>query len=140
MTRQDAAKAMLTEDIIGIAEAINLCFDETRSYFMLGGILYIATIISGAVDWCTKANICFQNFIDKELADKLRAKIKLYSSDEAIPLKKQKKLMSQIVSVEKQYWMDKQAESGKWCPKFLIPDVGAYRVEGHYIGNTLEYA
>lgn len=140
MTRQDAAKMMITEDLIGIMDAINICSNETRAHFMLGGLLYIATIISGANEWCKKAGIDFHSVINKELVAKLRAKVKLYSSDDVIPLVKQKEMMFSIVAVEKQYWLDMQAKSGRWCPECMIPDVGAYLVNNHYIGNTLEYA
>lgn len=140
MTRQNTAKAMIMDDLIGITEAINICSEETRAYFMLGGLLYIATVVNGAIEWCEKANINVHSFIDTELITKLRTKAKLYSSDKLISLEKQKKLMSSIVSTEKQYWIDLQSENGWPCPKFLIPDVGSYLVNGHYIGNTLEYA
>lgn len=140
MTRQDAAKAMIKDDLIGISEAINICSKETRAHFMLGGLLYISTVINGAIEWCEKANINVHSFIDTELIAKLRTKAKLYSSDKRIPLDKQKKLMSLIVNTEKQYWLDSQAENRWPCPDFLIPDVGSYLVNGHYIGNTLEYA
>ena len=66
MTRQDAAKAMITDDLIGITEAISICSNETRTHFMLGGLLYIATVISGAIEWCKKASIDVQSFISKE--------------------------------------------------------------------------
>ncbi|MBE7001971.1 MAG: hypothetical protein E7421_04650 [Ruminococcaceae bacterium] len=138
MARQDAAKAMITDDLIGITEAINICSEETRAHFMLGGLLYIATIISGAIDWCKKADISVESFISKDLTDKLRAKVKLYSSDKLIPLTQQKELMSYIVAVEQQYWKQLQLNSG--CPEFMYPDVGSYLINGHYIGNTLEYA
>ena len=140
MTRQDAAKAMIKDDLIGITEAINICSEETRAHFMLGGLLYIATVVNGAIEWCEKDNINVQSFIDTELITKLRTKAKLYSSDKLIPLEKQKKLMSSIVSTEKQYWIDQQDGNGIPYPDFLIPDVGSYIVNGHYIGNTLEYA
>jgi hypothetical protein len=107
---------------------------------MLGGLLYFATVISGAVDWCDKAGITTTCFADKTIIDKLRAKVKLYSSDSVIPFEEQKQLMNKIVSIEKQYWIDLQAESGRWCPKFVIPDIGSYKANEHYIGNTLEYA
>ena len=140
MTRQDAAKAMITDDLIGITEAISICSNETRTHFMLGGLLYIATVISGAIEWCKKASIDVQSFISKDIIDKLRAKVKLYSSDNVTAFSEQKLLMSLIVDVEKQYWLDLNAKSEHPCPEFMIPDVGAYLVNGHYIGNTLEYA
>lgn len=140
MNRQDAARMMISEDLIEMKKAFNMCSDATKGYFMLGGILYFATIISGAIKWCKKANIKVQSFISKDLVDKLRTKVKLYSSDNVISLAKQKELMSDIITIEKQYWVDLQAKSGRWCPEFMIPDVGSYLVNGHYIGNTLEYA
>ena len=140
MNRQECAKKLILEDIETISNAVFKCEYNTRSHFMLGGLLYFATIISGAVDWCDKAGMKTACFADKTIIDKLRAKVKLYSSDSVIPFEEQKQLMNKIVSIEKQYWIDLQAESGKWCPKFIIPDVGSYKINGHYIGNTLEYA
>ena len=60
--------------------------------------------------------------LDKETIDKLRAKVKLYSSDNIIPFNEQKRIMEAIVRIEKQYWLALQAKSGKWWPKFIIPD------------------
>lgn len=139
MNRQEAARKLLENDIKGIIDIVASCSGDTSTHFMLGGLLYLATIISGALDWCEKANIQAKCFADREVVDKLRAKVKLYASDNVIPLPEQKVLMSSIVEIEKQYWIDCQAKSGK-CPISWIPDVGAYRVNGHYIGNTLEYA
>ena len=79
MTRQDAAKAMIKDDLIGISEAINICSEETRAHFMLGGLLYIATVINGAIEWCEKANINVQSFIDTELIAKLRTNPQYFS-------------------------------------------------------------
>lgn len=140
MNRQEAAKKLIENDLQEIMDTFSICSGTTSIHFMLGGLLYFATIISGALDWCEKANIQVENFVDREVIDKLRAKVKLYASDDVIPLSEQKLLMDRIVAVEKQYWIDRQGASGKWFPKFLIPDLGAYRVNGHYIGNTLEYA
>lgn len=140
MDRQECAQKLIIEDLETIADALYSCDRQTRTHFMLGGLLYFATIISGAVDWCKKAGIKVECFADKRIIDKLRAKVKLYSSDSVISFSRQKIIMDRIVRVEKQYWIDLQAQSGIWCPKFLIPDVGAYIVHEHYIGNTLEYA
>lgn len=140
MTRQDCAKKLILNDILDIMNAFFKCREHTRVHFMLGGLLYFATIISGGVDWCEKAGIPTSCFADKETIDKLRAKVKLYSSDNIIPFNEQKRIMEAIVRIEKQYWLALQAKSGKWCPKFIIPDAGAYSASGHYIGNTLEYA
>lgn len=140
MNRQDVAKKIIISDIKEILDAYSSCAEDTCAHFMLGGLLYFAMIISGAVDWCNKAGEAVDCNANKEIVDKLRAKIKLYSNDTVIPLSEQKSIMSDIIKVEKQYWIDKQAESGKWCPKFIIPDIGAYRINNHYIGNTLEYA
>lgn len=140
MNRQECAKKLIIEDIKEISNTLLRCDEETRLHFVLGGLLYFATIISGAVDWCERANIEVNCFANKRIVDKLRAKVKLYSSDSVIPFDQQKILMDRIVSVEKQYWIDLQAQSGIWCPEFIIPDIGAYTANGHYIGNTLEYA
>ncbi len=140
MNRQECAKKLIIEDIETISNAVFRCDEKTRTHFMLGGLLYFATVISGAVDWCDKAGIKATCFADKRIIDKLRAKVKLYSSDSVIPFEKQKPLMDRIVRVEKQYWIDMQAKSGVWCPKFIIPDIGSYITNGHYIGNTLGYA
>ena len=140
MNRQECAKKLIIEDLETISNAMFRCDENTKVHFMLGGLLYFAMIISGAVDWCNKANIKVECFANKRIIDKLRAKVKLYSSDSVIPFGKQKKLMDKIVSVEKQYWLDEQAKSGIWCPEFLIPNVGSYIANEHYIGNTLEYA
>lgn len=140
MRRQEVARKLLENDIRGILDIIANCSGETSTHFALGGLLYFATIISGALDWCEKANINAKCFTDRDVIEKLRAKVKLYASDNIIPLQEQKVLMSSIVEIEKQYWIDCQAKSGKKCPICWIPDVGAYCVNGHYIGNTLEYA
>ena len=140
MNRQEAAKRLIENDLKEIMDTFASCSGTTSVHFMLGGLLYFAMIISGALDWCEKANIQVEYYVNREVIDKLRAKVKLYASDDVIPISEQKVLMDRIVAIEKQYWLDCQAASGKWCPQFLIPDLGAYRVNGHYIGNTLEYA
>lgn len=140
MDRKDAAKKLIINDLKGVMDAYSRCEEGTRAHFMLGGLLYFSTIISGAVDWCAKANLAVNCFADKEIIDKLRAKVKLYSNDDVIPLEQQRILMSNIIRVEKQYWVDLQEQSGEYCPKFLISDIGSYLVNSHYIGNTLEYA
>ena len=140
MDRQEAAKRLIIMDLCDMIEAFDRCSDNIRTHFMLGGLLYFAMLISGSIDWCNKAGIAVTCFADKETIDKLRAKVKLYSSDDVIPLADQKQLMDRIIGVEKQYWLDLQARSGKNCPKFLIPDLGTYLIVDHYIGNTLEYA
>ena len=140
MDRQEAAKQLITMDLHDMMEAFDMCSGNTRTHFMFGGLLYFAMVISGSVDWCNKAGIAVTCFADKEIIDKLRAKVKLYSSDDVIPLVDQKQLMNRIISVEKQYWLDLQAQSGKKCPKFLIPDLGTYIIDNYYIGTTLEYA
>jgi len=140
VNRQEAARKLIENDLKEIMDTFASCSGATSVHFMLGGLLYFATIISGALDWCEKANMQVEYYVDRAVIDKLRAKVKLYASDSVIPLSEQKILMDHIVAVEKQYWIDRQAASGKYCPKFLIPDLGAYHINSHYIGNTLEYA
>ena len=94
MDRQDAARRLIEADLYDMLDAFDSCSDCIRSYFMLGGLLYFAMIISGSIDWCNKAGIDVTCFADKETIDKLRAKVKLYSSDNVIPLTKQKQIMS----------------------------------------------
>lgn len=136
----EIAKSIIVEDIKGLVDACSYCKNENRSYFMLGGLLYFATIIDGAIKWSERAHIDIDSLIDNDLIEKLRAKAKLYSSDKKISINEQRELMSKIVTVEKQYWIDAQAESGMYCPDFLIPNMGLYILNGHYIGNTIEYA
>lgn len=106
MRRQEVARKLLENDIRGILDIIANCSGETSTHFALGGLLYFATIISGALDWCEKANINAKCFTDRDVIEKLRAKVKLYASDNIIPLQEQKVLMSSIVEIEKQYWID----------------------------------
>lgn len=136
----EIAKSIIIEDIRGITDDCFYCDNENRSYFMLGGLLYFATVIDGAIKWSKRACIDINPLINNDLIEKLRAKIKLYSSDKRIPINEQWELMYKIIAVEKQYWIDLQAKSGKYCPKFLIPNMGLYSINGHYIGNTIEYA
>ena len=140
MNRQDVAKKFIIDDIKEILDVYSSCTENTCVHFMLGGLLYISMIISGAVDWCNKAGIDIDCIVDKETVDKLRAKVKLYSNDTEIPLAEQKNIMKNIIEIEKQYWIDEQAKSGKWCPNFIIPDIGTYKINNHYVGNTIEYA
>lgn len=140
MDRQEAAKQLIITDLHDMMESFDRCSDNNRTHFMFGGLLYFAMVISGSIDWCNKAGIAVTCFADKEIIDKLRAKVKLYSSDDVIPLADQKQLMKRIISIEKQYWLDLQAQSGKKCPKFLVPDLGTYLIDDYYIGTTLEYA
>lgn len=140
VNRQDVAKRLIEMDLYDMLEAFDKCSQNARVHFMFGGLLYLAMIISGSVDWCNKAGIAVACYVDKELMDKLRAKVKLYSNDDVIPLVDQIVLMQRIINVEKQYWLDLQAQSGIKCPKFLIPDIGTYSINDYFIGNTLGYA
>lgn len=140
MTKADAAKRIILDDIDGILHAFQSCKGETRTHFMLGGLLYFSTIICNAVDWCRKANIDITCYSNTDILEKLRAKIKLYSSDKAIPFPEQHRVMSEIIRVEQQYWIDANAKSRIRRPKLLISDLGVYTINGHYIGNTIEYA
>lgn len=138
MNRQEAAQILLRDDLSAVVAANAKWNGKGFGVFALGFMLYYATVIVGAVEWCKKASIDLTASIDQDLLEKLRAKIKLYSSDNAIPLSDQITLMSKIIDREKQYWKGVHSQS---IFRFLpLPDVGVYVVNGHCICNTLEYA
>lgn len=139
MEREDVAKQMILSDCLDIMDVFCRCDDKVKSIFMLGGLGYFAMIIDGAIKWCNKANITLRSQ-SSELIEKLRAKVKLFSSDTVITFEEQMCLYEEIVAIEKQYYIDLQAASGKWCPKFLIPDMGKFTINDHCIGNTIQFA
>ena len=99
MDRKSAAKSMIINDLEGIISALSVCPEAARPHFMLGGLIYISTVISGAIDWCKKAQITIPTTIDEDIVKKLRTKAKLYSSDNMIPFDEQKRVMSEIVCI-----------------------------------------
>lgn len=139
MKREDAAKQMILSDCLDIMDVFCRCDDTVRQVFMLGGLGYFALIIDGAIKWCNKANITLQSQ-SSELLEKLRAKVKLFSSDTVITFEEQMRLYEEIIAIEKQYYIDLQAASGKWCPKFLIPDMAKFSIDNHCVGNTIQFA
>ena len=139
MKREDAAKQMILSDCLDIMDIFCRCDDTVRQVFMLGGLGYFALIIDGAIKWCNKANITLHSQ-SSELLEKLRAKVKLFSSDSAITFEEQMRLYEEIIAIEKQYYIDLQAASGKWCPKFLIPDMARFAIDNHCVGNTIQFA
>jgi len=83
----EIAKSIIIDDVRGITDSCFYCDDENRSDFMLGGLLYFATVIDGAIKWSKRACIDINTLIDNDLIEKLRAKVKLYSSDKKISSK-----------------------------------------------------
>lgn len=139
MKREDVAKQMILSDCVDIMDVFCRCDDTLRQVFMLAGLGYFSLIIDGAIKWCNKANISI-NVESNSLLEKLRAKVKLFSNDTAITFNDQMHLYEEIISIEKQYYIDLQAKSGKWCPKFLIPDMATFAINNHYVGNTIQFA
>lgn len=139
MKREDIAKQMILSDCLDMMNVFCRCDDNARQVFMLGGLGYFALIIDGAIKWCNKANITLKSQ-SNEVLEKLRAKVKLFSSDSVISFEEQMRLCEEIIAVEKQYYLDLQAASGKWCPKFLIPDMGRFAINNHCIENTIQFA
>ena len=139
MKREDVVKQMILSDCLDIMDVFCRCDNTARQVFMLGGLGYFALIIDEAIKWCNKANITLQSQ-SSGLIKKLRAKVKLFSSDTIITFEAQMRLYEEIIAIEKQYYIDLQAESGKWCPKFFIPDMGEFAINNHCIGNTIQFA
>ena len=139
MKREDVAKQMILSDCLDIMDAFCRLDNTLRPVFMLGGLGYFALIIDGAIKWCSKAKIKIQ-FKSSDILEKLRAKVKLFSSDSAITFEEQMRLYEEIIAIEKQYFIDLQAASGKWCPRFLITDMGKYIINDHCFGNTIQFS
>lgn len=138
MNRQEAAKILIHDDLFAMIALNEKLLERDKGMFALGFLLYYATIIINAVEWCKKAGIVLTASIDVDLLEKLRAKTKLYSSDSAIPFAEQQKMMGEIIEIEQLYW--KKVHS-KCVFRFLpLPDIGVYTVNGHNIGNTFEFA
>lgn len=139
MRKEDAARQMILDDCIDSLDIFCRCSKSLRAVYMLGGLSYFALVIDGAIKWCNKANIPLQ-CKGSPLLEKLRAKTKLFSGDTTISFQDQMVLYDEIISIEKQYYIDLQRQSGKWCPKFLIPDMGRFSIGNHCVGNTIEFA
>ena len=139
MKKETVVKKMILSDCKELMDGFCQCDDLLRQVYMIGGLGYFALVVDGAIKWCHRAGIPLQ-IKSNDTLEKLRAKVKLFSGDSKISFDEQMKLYEEIIGVEKQYYLDLQARSGKYCPRFLIPDMGEFMINGHCIGNTIQFA
>lgn len=137
---EEVAKNFIIDDCNTLMKLIMCMPNSISSVFHLGSFSYMSLVIEGALKWCERKKIAVGNYDIQSTLEKLRAKAKLYSDDNKLTFQEQQSLLLQVAEDQRNYWLNLPWRFGPKVPAFLVDDIGIYTINGHHIGNTVEYA
>lgn len=137
MQVSDYAKELLLQDVVDMIDAIFNVSNTDRAIFMLAAMPYICLVIKEGYDWCMRYGVDLSKFASKGILENIRAKGKLFGNDKNIDFNSQFNKIKRLIKIEHSYF---KSLAKTFAPDCLINDVGTFKIEDIFIGNTIQYS
>ncbi len=141
-TVQNIAKRIIISECKELIDVMVRTPKDDAALLSLGLIPYIALVINESLKWCGNCKIKIPELSNEEkfVIKRLRAKCKFYTSDAKYSFDEHKKRLKEAIMIEKNYYRNQSWLAKQLYKCGIIKDVGAYLLNGRYIGNTILYS